>query len=273
MSFLPTLVCVHAHPDDEAFFAAGAVAHYADLGHRVVLITCTNGQLGIDQAGRAGSDPAHDSLTTRSVRAGELQRAAALLGFSRAVSLGYDDSGMAGWTQNERPSAFMNADVDAVAETLASIFDEEQAVVVVTYDEKGFYGHPDHVMANVVTRRALDFAKGVERLYYPVVPRGVITTFVDGARDLGLSLPAWVLEAGTNVPDELVTTTLDARDYATQKQAAMATHASQVDNDDVVRMNEDLFTLLFGTEYYQRAWSRYAANGDHADLFGGLSWD
>jgi len=329
MSFLPTLVCVHAHPDDEAFFAAGAVAHYADLGHRVVLITCTNGQLGIDQAGRPGSDPAHDSLTTRSVRAGELQRAAALLGFSRAVSLGYDDSGMAGWTQNERPSAFMNvdvdlvaetlasifdeeqavvvvtydengfyghpdhvmanvvtrraldfapsafmnADVDAVAETLASIFDEEQAVVVVTYDEKGFYGHPDHVMANVVTRRALDFAKGVERLYYPVVPRGVITTFVDGARDLGLSLPAWVLEAGTNVPDELVTTTLDARDYATQKQAAMAAHASQVDNDDVVRMNEDLFTLLFGTEYYQRAWSRYAANGDHADLFGGLSWD
>jgi LmbE family N-acetylglucosaminyl deacetylase len=273
MSSLPTLVCVHAHPDDEAFFGAGAAAHYAALGHRVVLITCTNGQLGLDQDGRAGAYPLHDSVTTKSVRAGELQHAAALLGFSRVITLGYDDSGMKGWPENDNPGAFMNVDVDAVARTLAAVFDEEKAVVVVTYDENGFYGHPDHVMANVVTRRALDFSSSVKRLYYSVVPRGVITTFVEAANDLGLSLPEWVLDAATNVPNvpnELVASTLDVRKYARVKQEAMAAHASQVDNGDVVRMNEDLFTLLFGTEYYQRAWRRSATNGDLVDLFGGL---
>ncbi|HUY17049.1 MAG TPA: PIG-L family deacetylase [Acidimicrobiales bacterium] len=270
MSPLPTLVCVHAHPDDEAFFGAGASAHYAALGHRVVLITCTNGQLGIDPAGRAGSETSHDSLQTKIVRAGELQRAAALLGFSRVVTLGFEDSGMKGWADNDQPNAFMNVDVDAVARTIASIFDEEHASVVVTYDESGFYGHPDHVQANVVTRRALDFSSSVQRLYYPVVPRGVITAFVAGAKELELSMPAWVLDAGTNVPDELVATTMDVRAYARLKQEAMATHASQIDNGDLVRMNEELFTLLFGTEYYQRAWSRFEATDDDADLFGGL---
>ena len=270
MSSLPTLVCVHAHPDDEAFFGAGAVAHYAALGHRVVLITCTGGQLGYDASGRVGDDPLHDALATKVTRAGELQRAAAILGFSRVVTLGYDDSGMKGWTENDNPSAFMNADVDAVARTIASILDEEHASVVVTYDEKGFYGHPDHVQANVVTRRALDFSSSAERLYYSVVPEGVITKLVEGATSLGLSMPAWVLDAGTHVPDELVASRLDLSACVRVKHDAMAAHASQIDNDDLVEMSDDLFSLLFSTEYYQRAWSRHEAAGDGADLFGGL---
>lgn len=270
MTSLATLVCVHAHPDDEAFFGAGAVARYAALGHRVVLVTCTNGQLGIDPAGREGNDPLHDHLATKSVRAGELQRAAALLGYSRLISLGYDDSGMQGWPENDRPSAFVNADVDAAARTLAAIFDEEGAKVVVTYDENGFYGHPDHIRANVLTRRAVELSTSAQRLYYPVVPRGVITTFVASAKALGLAMPAWVLEAGTNVPDDVVASTLDVNAYALLKQRAMATHASQVDNGDLVGMKQELFTLLFGTEYYQRAWSRHATTGDATDLFGGM---
>jgi len=270
MSSLPTLVCVHAHPDDEAFFGAGASAHYAALGHRVVLITCTNGQLGFDGAGRAGNVAGHDALETRITRAGELQRAASLLGIARVVTLGYDDSGMKGWPENENPHAFMNADAAAAARTIASIVDEEHAAVVVTYDENGFYGHPDHVQANVVTRRALDFSTSLARLYYPVLPRGVITRFIEGAKELGMSLPSFVLDAGRNIPDELVAVTLDVRAYARLKQRAMATHVSQIDNDDLVRMNEELFTLLFGTEYYQRAWSRHEATDDGADLFGGL---
>jgi len=270
MPSLATLVCVHAHPDDEAFFGAGAVARYAALGHRVVLVTCTNGQLGIDPAGLEGNSPLHDDLATKSVRAGELQRAATLLGYTRLASLGYDDSGMRGWPQNESPSAFVNVDVDAAAGTLAALLEEEKAKVVVTYDENGFYGHPDHVMANVLTRRAIELSTSVERLYYPVVPRGVITTFVEGAKQLGLSMPAWVLEAGTNVPDDDVASTLDVTAYALLKQQAMATHVSQVDNGDLVGMKQELFTLLFGTEYYQRAWSRHATTGDATDLFGGM---
>jgi LmbE family N-acetylglucosaminyl deacetylase len=270
MAFPPTLVCVHAHPDDEAIFTAGITSHYSDLGYQVVLITCTNGQLGLDQAARPGSDPLHDVEWTRATRAGELQRAAIVAGFTRAISLGFDDSGMAGWPQNARRSAFVNADVDAVATTLAALFDEVHASVVVTYDENGFYGHPDHIMANVVTRRALDLATSPMRLYYPVVPTSVLEEFIQGAQAKDVFLPAWVRSAGHDVADELVASTMDVRAFAKRKQLAIATHASQVDNAELVTMSDELFTMLFGIEYYQRAWSRDVTADDKTDLFGGL---
>ena len=270
MTFAPTLVCVHAHPDDEALFTAGVTSHYADRGYRVVLITCTNGQLGLDDHARPGSDPLHDVEITRATRAGELQRAAIVAGFSRVVTLGYDDSGMKGWAQNESPEAFMNADVEAVARTIAAVMDEENASVVITYDENGFYGHPDHIQSNVVTRAALELATSPQRLYYPVAPKSVLDAFVAGASEEGVFLPAWILDAGHGVSDEMVTTTMGVRSFAPRKHQAIAAHASQVDNADLVTMDEELFTLLFGIEYYQRAWSRDVTSGDETDLFGGL---
>jgi LmbE family N-acetylglucosaminyl deacetylase len=264
------MICVHAHPDDEAFFGAGATAHYAALGHRVVLITCTSGQLGFDAEGRSGDQGGHDEMQTRATRAKELQHSAQTLGFARVVTLGYDDSGMMGWPQNKNPHAFMNANVDAVARTIGSIFDEEDAKVIVTYDENGFYGHPDHIQANVVTRRAIELSASVERLYYSVVPEGVITSLVDQATAQGLSMPAWVLDATTHVNDALVATTLDASEYIRTKHDAMAAHATQIDNEDLVEMNDELFSLLFSTEYYQRAWNRRDTADDKTDLMGGL---
>jgi LmbE family N-acetylglucosaminyl deacetylase len=270
MSSLATLVCVHAHPDDEAFFGAGAIAHYAALGHRVVLITCTRGQLGYDAQGLSGDQEGHDEPQTTATRASELQRSAQILGVTRVVTLGYDDSGMMGWPQNKNPDAFMNANVDAVAKTIASIFDEEDARIVVTYDENGFYGHPDHIQANVVTRRAIELSSSVERLYYSVVPAGIMTSLVEQAKAQGLSMPAWVLDASVFVNDDVVATTLDARDYVVVKHDAMAAHPTQKDNEDLVEMNQQLFSLLFSTEFYQRAWSRHDTHGDETDLMGGL---
>ncbi|MGA7835894.1 MAG: PIG-L family deacetylase [Acidimicrobiales bacterium] len=270
MSSLPTLLCVHAHPDDEAFFGGGASAYYALLGHRVVLITCTSGQLGFDGVGRSGDQLGHDALQTKITRAGELQHSAAILGISRVVNLGYDDSGMAGWPENNAPNAFMHKDVDAVAEAIAAVMDEERAAVVVTYDESGFYGHPDHVKANEVTRAAVARSTSVERLYYSVVPEGIMSSLVEGAAKLGLSMPSWVLDAKTHVRDELVSTTLDVSAFVRVKHDSMAAHATQIDNEDLVEMNSELFSLLFSTEYYQRAWSRHETKRDRADLMGGL---
>ena len=266
----PTLVCVHAHPDDEAIFTAGITAHYAGRGARVVLVTCTYGQLGIDAAGRPGSHPDHDALGTRATRAGELVRAADLVGYSRVVTLGYDDSGLPGWAQNSRANAFMNVDVESAGATLAALFDEVGALVVVTYDENGFYGHPDHIAANAVTRRAVELSSGVQRLYYPVAPKRVLERFIPLAKERGVYMPQWVMK-GVGVDDDVITTTMDVARHASLKQRAIATHASQVDNADLVTMDEELFTLLFGVEYYQRAWSRTPAGGDEHDLFGGLT--
>lgn len=270
MNPVPTLVCVHAHPDDEALFTAGITAHYAALGYDVVLITCTNGRLGIDDRGRPGSHAEHDRDVTAATRAGELQRAAKLAGFHRVVTLGYNDSGMRGWPQNTEAGAFMAADVDKTAAVLGALLDEVGATVVVTYDENGFYGHPDHIMTNTVTRRALERCESVERLYYPVIPRTVLERFTRDAEEEGVFLPAWVLDAVPGTADDEVATTMDVRAYAQRKQAAIAAHVSQIDNADLVTMAPELFTLLFGTEYYQRAWSRREASGDQTDLFGGL---
>jgi LmbE family N-acetylglucosaminyl deacetylase len=270
MNFPPTLVCVHAHPDDESLFTAGISAHYGSLGYDVVLVTCTNGRLGFDDQGRPGSHAAHDVEVTASARAGELQRAAKLVGFNRIVTLGYNDSGMVGWRQNSEDGAFMNVDVEKAGRTLAALLDEVSATVVVTYDENGFYGHPDHIMANRLTRRAIELSASVQRLYYPVVPSSVLERFTLDATEQAVFLPAWVVDAVPGTPDELVSTVMDVRAHARRKQEGIAAHASQVDNADLVTMAPELFTLLFGVEYYQRAWSRDAASGDDTDLFGGL---
>ncbi len=266
----PTLLCVHAHPDDEALFTAGISAHYGALGFNVVLITCTDGRLGFDADARPGNHRDHDSGATASTRAGELLRSAKLVGFTRCLNLGYRDSGMAGWAQNLDPGAFMNADLESAARLIATVIDETNAAVVVTYDENGFYGHPDHIRANVVTRRAIELADAVQRLYYPVIPRGVLADFRAGASAQGLSLPAWILDAVPDTPDESVATVMDVKPFAAQKQRAIAAHASQIDNLDLVTMDPRLFTLLFGIEYYQRAWSHHSTNEDDTDLFGGL---
>jgi LmbE family N-acetylglucosaminyl deacetylase len=265
-----TLLFVHAHPDDEALFTAGTSRLYADRGYRVVLVTCTNGRLGIDDQWLAGCDAGHHTEWVRATRAAELATSAQLVGVDRLVCLGYDDSGLAGWPQNDEPGSFINADPGAVARTLANLFDEEAATVVVTYDENGYYGHPDHVMAHAVTRRALALAEAPQRLFYPVTPRSVLGEFVPAAQARGVHLPIWVHDAGEGLADEFVDVTVDARALGSLKQAAIGAHGSQVDNADLVTMAPELFELLLGREYYQLGWARGNQPLDPDDLFGGL---
>jgi len=265
-----TLVCVHAHPDDESLFTAGITAHYAELGYQIILVTCTSGLLGIDDKNLPGSAAGHNREYVRATRAKELQDAAHLVGISRVVTLGYEDSGLPGWEQNSAPLAFMNCNVDAVGTTLAALFAEVGASVVVTYDENGFYGHPDHIMANRVTQNAVAKSPSVERLYYPVMPSDLMADFVSRATAENVSLPKWVTDASVDIDRSLVSTVMDVSRFSALKQKAIATHASQTDNADLVTMNPELFAMLFGTEFYQRAYSKTPSSADSADLFGGL---
>jgi LmbE family N-acetylglucosaminyl deacetylase len=271
MSERPTLVLVHAHPDDEALFTAGTARHYADLGHRVVLVTCTDGRLGLDVKVRAGNDPRHDPRAVAITRAGELAASVSTLGIARHVSLGYHDSGLPDWSQGDDPTSFVNADVGAVARTLTSILDEEGAAVVITYDENGYYGHPDHIMAHQVTMAAVQSAQSVQRLFYPVTPRVQLAEFIERAEAKGVSMPLWVLDAGTGTEASDVAVTIDAQDLAAVKRASIEAHASQVDNADLVTMDEELFILLFGLEHYRLGWSRTDTPVSLDDLFGGVS--
>jgi hypothetical protein len=273
MAFNKSIVCIHAHPDDEALFTSGVSAHYAELGFDVTLITCTNGSLGRDDKGREGNDPEHNTEWTIATRAQELEKAAKLAGFSRVFNLGYDDSGLPEWEQFSNPKAFVNADFEEASQKMGAIINEVQGTVLITYDENGFYGHPDHIMANRVTGRAAYLALCPQRIYYPVMPQRIMQEFLPAAKAKGLELPEWILRAVTDTPDDFVDTTMDVRKFAKVKQQAILTHASQIDNGDIANMDEELFMLLFGTEYYHRAWTRVPTVDDATDLFGGLPVD
>jgi LmbE family N-acetylglucosaminyl deacetylase len=261
---------VHAHPDDEALFTAGSSTLYAGAGRKIVLVTCTNGRLGLDDQVLAGCDPNHHTTQTAITRAGELARSISLIGVTRHVTLGYGDSGLPGWPHNADPTSFVNVEVEAAARTVASIFDEEGVTVAVTYDENGYYGHPDHIQAHLVTRRACELSTMVQRLFYPVTPASVLQEFRVAAAAQRAYLPLWIEDAGEGVADAAVDVTIDATAVAGVKRSSIRAHASQVDNADVMEMADNLFNLLFAREYFALGWSRHPGEIDATDLFGGL---
>ena len=139
---MAVIVFLHAHPDDESSQTAGTMARAAAEGHRVVEIFATNGDFGTPLE---AADDAQEVLSVADHRRTEAAAAARVLGISRVEWLGYHDSGMTGWEQNDGEACFHRADIDEAARAVAAILDDEGADVLVGYDWHGGYGHPDHV--------------------------------------------------------------------------------------------------------------------------------
>src|ERR1700761_3866812 len=174
-----SLLLVHAHPDDESIGTGATMARYAAEGARVTLVTCTLGELGEI----IPPDLSHllpDELGQH--RIVELDRACAALGVADHRFLGgegrYRDSGMMGLPDNDDPRCFWQANVDEAAAELAAIIDEVEAGVIVTYNANGFYGHPDHIQAHRVTRRAVELATRQVKFYATAIPRSVLAEAV-----------------------------------------------------------------------------------------------
>jgi LmbE family N-acetylglucosaminyl deacetylase len=264
-----TLAFVHAHPDDEALFTSLTSAHYAAAGDRCVLITMTDGQLGIDQEGRPGNHPEHDSEWVRHQRAHELAHVAGLVGFDLVVAMGFDDSGMRGWPTQEAPRALVAQPVDEVAAKVADVLNQVSADVVITYDENGYYGHPDHIATHDIVRAALPLAPTVERLFFPVTPAQTLREFKTLSGVYGAELPAWVTDAvGVNERD--VHVRIDGTSNISLKRQAIQNHASQRDNEPLLHLPDELFAMLLGVEAYQLAWRRHDHLACAEDLLGGL---
>jgi LmbE family N-acetylglucosaminyl deacetylase len=268
-----TLLCVHAHPDDEALFTAGIEAHYARRGVRQVLITCTVGQLGFDSDGVGCGDARHNPERVAAERVAELETSCEILGIDRLEVLGYRDSGMAGWAENQAPDAFVQQPVEVVAARIASVIEEERPQVVVTYADDGFYGHPDHIHAHRATMAAVAATEGiVEKVYFVAMPKTAIDGFVTLAQESGMELPEWLdgeLIFGTD--DDRVQTIIDCGDVVRLKHQALAAHASQVDNADLVGMEDDLFDAVFSVEMFVRGFDVTDAPLPETDLFVGTT--
>ncbi len=151
-----TLMAVHAHPDDEVVFTGGTLLLYHRRGGRTVVVTATGGEEGEIRDPDLDPDEARPRL--RDIRAEELRRGAAVLEIDHLEKLGYRDSGMAGTDANSNSDNFHNADLEEATRKVVALVREYRPQIMITYDEFGSYGHPDHIKCNVVTHAAFDRA-------------------------------------------------------------------------------------------------------------------
>ena len=158
-----TLMTVHAHADDETIGTGGVMAKAVRDGHRVVLVTCTRGELGEIVVPELDTPENHRRLAE--IRAAELEAAMAELGVTEWENLGYRDSDMMGRVGNLDARSFWQADLDDAARRLTWLIRTYRPDVVTTYNEFGGYGHPDHIRAHDVAVRA--FPRAGDPAWYP----------------------------------------------------------------------------------------------------------
>ena len=304
------LLLVHAHPDDESIETGATMARYAAAGVPVTLVTCTLGELGeIIPPDLAYLAAGRGDLLGK-YRIGELEAACAALGVRDHRFLGgpgrWRDSGMMGLPSNDDPGCFWQADLDEAALDLVAIIREVRPRVMVSYDDRGFYGHPDHIQAHRVAWRAFQLAGDpglripgvpgpgvpgvpgpgrcpatdpwpVPKFYATAVPRSVLAAATDLSGRDGAAPPArFTAEpaAGTvpfGAADDEVSTEIDGSAYLGAKTAAMRAHATQI------TVHEPFFALsnwvgqrILGREYYTLLAGPRGPAARETDLFAGL---
>jgi len=245
---MATLVCFHAHPDDESIATGGTIARAADAGHRVVLVFATRGECGEVPDGFLDDG---EALGDR--REQETVASAEALGARRVEFLGYRDSGMMGEPTNDDPACFWAADVDEAAARLARILAEERADALTVYDDHGGYGHPDHIQVHRVGHRAAELA-GTPRVYESTMNRDHLHRLMREAQETGVEIDDDVRDDGFGTPAAQITTTVDVRAWVDRKRESMRLHASQIAEESFfLAMAPDAFTEVFGWEWYIRA--------------------
>ncbi|MGZ5371788.1 N-acetyl-1-D-myo-inositol-2-amino-2-deoxy-alpha-D-glucopyranoside deacetylase [Aeromicrobium sp.] len=295
------MLLVHAHPDDETINNGATMAKYVADGAQVTLITCTAGEEGEVLV----PDLAHlasvhqDSLGAHRVE--ELNEAMSILGVTDHRFLGgfghFRDSGMK-WGEDghatvmddTRPDTFWHADLTEAANLLVEIIRTEQPQVVVTYDEFGGYGHPDHVQAHRVTtyavalaaapsyRRDLGDAWDVPKVYWTAMSA---SRMGDGIRQLRESGDLTSFEGmdPDNLPpfavaDSDLTTAIDGEDFVDRKMDALRAHATQVEVDGpFFALSNNVGNKVWATEFYRivkGTLGDIGPSGFEEDLFSGL---
>ncbi|MEH0821690.1 MULTISPECIES: PIG-L family deacetylase [unclassified Micromonospora] len=269
-----TLMAVHAHPDDEATSTGGVLARYAVEGVSTVLVTCTDGGCGDGPGGVKPGDPGHEPAAVVAMRQAELEASCAALKISHLETLGYADSGMMGWPTNDLPGSFWKTPVAEAADRLAELMRRYRPDVVVTYDENGFYGHPDHIQAHRITMAAVALTGIPAKVYWTTAPRSMIEDFGRVMKELGVDWaePEVTSESGPQIglPDEEITTWVDTSRYGAQKFDALAAHSSQSENIFFLQLGRERFTELMGVETFVRVHDTTGAPLPEDDLFAGL---
>ena len=278
----PSVLFVHAHPDDESIETGATMARYAAEGAKVTLVTCTLGEQGEVIPPELAHLAAAADGGLGEYRIGELAAACEALGVTDHRFLGgpgrWRDSGMMGTPANDAPGCFWRADVDEAARELVQVITDVRPQVLVSYDARGFYGHPDHIQAHRVAWRAFELAAGlVSKFYATALPASVLPAAV---ALLAPDVPARFHRVETldflpfGVDDAAVTTQIDATVYLDAKLAALRAHATQIVVDGPFFALSDMMARrALGTEHYTLVagpGGHGVASGRETDLFAGL---
>ncbi|MGH8774911.1 MAG: N-acetyl-1-D-myo-inositol-2-amino-2-deoxy-alpha-D-glucopyranoside deacetylase [Jiangellaceae bacterium] len=295
------LLLVHAHPDDETINDGATMARYVAEGAQVTLVTCTLGEEGevlVPELAHLAADQ-EDGLGRH--RIGELAAAMAELGVTDHRFLGgpgrYRDSGMeygqdgsAAPRAETRPDAFWRADLREVADHLVAVIREVRPQVLLTYDQVGGYGHPDHIQAHRTAtygaalaaapsyRPDLGPAWDIAKVYWSALPRSVVEDGIARMREqgsdfFGMENPD---ELAFVVPDQDVTAAIDGMAFVERKMAAMRAHATQITVDGpFFTLADGLGKEIWGWEHYRLVkgvpGDRNAQTGYEDDLFAGVT--
>lgn len=287
------LLLVHAHPDDESIATGATMAAYVADGAQVTLVTCTLGEEGevlLPELSHLASDQ-DDALGAH--RQQELAAAMAELGVTDHRLLGgpgrFRDSGMVGTPPNDRPDCFWRADLLTAATELVPVIREVRPQVVVTYDDFGGYGHPDHIQAHRVTHYAITLAASptfrtdlgpawqVSKVYWTAFPRSIIRAGIEALKAQGVDDEFTAMDPD-DLPfacdDALVTTAIDATEHLPAKMAALRAHGTQVSVEGgFFALADNVGSEAFGVEYYRWAGGPVApvvTSGHETDLFAGI---
>ncbi len=287
------LLFVHAHPDDECIGNGASMARYVAEGVPVTLVTCTLGEEGevlvpgLEHLAAANDDALGAHRIT------ELADAMAILGVTDHRFLGgpgrYRDSGMMDTPTNERPDCFWRADVDEAAAYLVEVIREVRPLAVATYDDNGGYGHPDHIQTHRVTMRAVTLAADpgfrphlgpaweIPKVYENAIPKSWLQLGMDAMKEAGVDFFGTdnVDDLEMGVPDEVVTTRVDATEYEPAKMRALAAHATQVTVDGpFFALSNHVGHRAWGYEFYRlvrgQAAAPYDEDGRETSLLNGL---
>ncbi|MEP6638775.1 MAG: PIG-L family deacetylase [Chloroflexota bacterium] len=297
----PTLMTVHAHPDDETIGTGGAMAKAVEAGQRVILVTGTRGELG--EIVVPDMDTIDNHRRLGEIRAGELERAMGVLGVTEWENLGYRDSGMMDTEGNRDPRSFWQANLDEAAGRLTWLVRRYQPDVITTYNAFGGYGHPDHIRTHDVAVRAFERAAdpawypeqleaedlapwAPSKLYEQAIPASVREQMNARMQELGLksfwtppddATPEQIAEmevfaAKMLVPDELVTTWVDVSGAPLKaKWDAIHEHVTQISEESpFMLLGFDGWRDNWANEAYVLRESRVDSTPPETDLFAGI---
>jgi N-acetyl-1-D-myo-inositol-2-amino-2-deoxy-alpha-D-glucopyranoside deacetylase len=290
------MLLVHAHPDDETIGTGATMARYAAEGAQVTLVTCTLGEEGEVLVPDLARLRAEEADQLGGYRIGELSEAMRVLGVADHRFLGgpgrWRDSGMMGTPANDHPRCFWRAELAEPVRELVGVIREVRPQVLVTYDENGGYGHPDHIQAHRVAMAAFEAAADpghdgeagppwqVAKVYWGALPRSVLQAGLDALRAAGETGFFDGVERAEDLPfaieDHLVSTEIDARHKLDAKMDAMRAHATQISVDGpFFALSNNIGQRAMGIEYFRLVRGTPGpANGEHgreADLFAGLT--